>query len=271
MLGLRLLLIVFALLSLPGCGDDAGDAGGDGAGRFAPSTAPAFQVVSTQPAADQQDVPRNAAIVLRFSDLPDPATLSYPWVAIGPRSDPVPVIVEISLVDREVRFQPQRPLIGHTEIVVSVSRRARSLSGRALGTTFRTVFRTGAGLLPALPEPAPPRLAQLAAPDGVLGQTCARSGCHRRDGSGAPAAGLDLAQDPIALRQHLLMGRRGGLDALLWVEVGRPESSYLLRKLLAAQPGTFARITGSPMPLVQPALSTEALRTIETWIRKGAL
>ena len=102
------------------------------------------------------------------------------------------------------------------------------------------------------------------------GLRCAQAGCHRRDAQGHTAAGLDLAQDPIALREHLLSGRRGGLDALLWVEVGRPESSYLLRKLLAAQPDTFVRSTGSPMPLAQPPLSTDALRTIETWIRTGA-
>jgi len=266
MMGLRLVTMVLVLLPLLGCGDDAVES----EGLFAASAAPVFRVVSTQPAADQQDMPRDGAIVLRFSDVPDPATLAYPWIAIGPRSDPVPLTAEISLVDREVRFHPQRPLIARTEIVVQASRRVRSLAGRQLGTTFRMVFRTGDGLLPRTPPPPPPRLAQLAGPDGSLGLRCAQAGCHRRDAQGHTAAGLDLAQDPIALREHLLSGRRGGLDALLWVEVGRPESSYLLRKLLAAQPDTFVRSTGSPMPLAQPPLSTDALRTIETWIRTGA-
>jgi hypothetical protein len=85
-----------------------------------------------------------------------------------------------------------------------------------------------------------------------------------------PASGLDLALAAKALRPILLSGRRGGTERLLWVEPGRPESSYLLRKLLAAQPGTFARITGSAMPLTGPPLSVDALRKMESWIRMGA-
>ena len=85
-----------------------------------------------------------------------------------------------------------------------------------------------------------------------------------------PAAGLDFSLGPDALRGLLLSGRRGGTEGLLWVEPGRPERSYLLRKLLAAQPQSFTRITGSPMPLSGAALSPDALRTIEGWIRAGA-
>lgn len=85
-----------------------------------------------------------------------------------------------------------------------------------------------------------------------------------------PAAGLDLALDPISLRSQLLAARRGGIEGLLLIEPGRPQSSYFLRKLLAAQPDAFCRIVGSPMPLAGPPLPLDALRTIETWIRTGA-
>lgn len=258
--------LAWLLWLVAGCGPDGLQV--DGAG--APSSAADFQVLATQPVAGQADVPRNAPIVVRFSDLPDPAVLSYPYVSIGPRSDPVPVTQEVSLVDREVRFWPRVPLVPRTEIVVQLSRRVHSLSGRQLGTTYRLIFRTGDQVLPASPLPSPPRLADLAGPSGPLSLSCAANGCHRRDSAGHSAAELDLAQEPRALRDHLLSGRRSGLDALLWVEVGRPESSYLLRKLLAAQPGTFVRITGSPMPLSRSPLSVDALRTIEAWIRTGA-
>lgn len=266
MVGLRLLFVVFAIVGAPGCGNE----GDEPSGRFAPGTSLPFVVVSTQPAASQQDVPRNAAVVVRFSDFPDPATLSYPWISIGPRSDPATFSTEVSLVDREVRFLPSRPLLAKTEVVVAISRRVHSLAGVALGTTFRMVFRTGDGLQPDPTPPSAPRLIDLAGRGGLFELSCAQARCHRRDDSGHAAASLDFAQDAPALREHLLSDRRGGLDALRWVEVGRPETSYLLRKLLAAQPDAFVRTTGSPMPLARPALSLDALRTIETWIRSGA-
>lgn len=266
MVGLRLLLVLFAIAEAPGCGTD----GDEPIRRFAPDTSLPFVVVSTQPAVSQQDVPRNAAIVVRFSDFPDPATLSYPWISIGPRSDPVTFTTEVSLVDREVRFLPSRPLLEKTEVVVAISRRVHSLSGRALGTTFRMVFRTGSGLKPEPTPPRAPHLIDLASRGGLFELNCAQARCHRRDDAGHAAANLDFAQDALSLREHLLSDRRGGLDALRWVEVGRPETSYLLRKLLAAQPDAFVRTTGSPMPLARPALSLDALRTIETWIRTGA-
>lgn len=265
-MAVKLLSLVLAAFCVHGCGDEVDDP----AQRLAPGSSPPFTLVSTQPSPDQSDVPRNADIVLRFSDFPDPATLFYPWVSIGPRSDPVPFTSEVRLVDREVRFRPHRPLLAQTEIVVTVSRRLHALSGRPLGNSFRMVFRTGFALLPDAPVAIAPRLAELAGPSGIFAQRCAQAGCHRRDEAGFAAAGLDFAQDPRSLREHVLSDRRGGLDALRWVDVGRPEASYLLRKLLAAQPEAFVRITGSAMPLAQPPLSSDALRTIETWIRMGA-
>lgn len=234
-----------------------------------------FSVVVTEPSAGSIEVPRNGDLVLRFSDFPDPESLVFPSLSLGPRGDPARVNTQVSLVDRQVRLRPVVPLPAKTEIVLTLSRSVQSLAGRPLATEFQLVFRTAETLAPLAPSPPTPTLAQLLGSGGALANRCAQAACHSRvDGASMarhePAAGLDFSLAPDALRGLLLSGRRGGTEGLLWVEPGRPERSYLLRKLLAAQPQSFTRIIGSPMPLSGAALLPDALRTIESWIRSGA-
>lgn len=234
-----------------------------------------FSVTFTTPSARSTEVLRNGDLVLGFSDFPDPESLVFPSVVLGPRGDPARVNAEVRLVDRQVRLRPVVPLPAKTEIVLTLSRSVQSLAGRPLATEFQLVFRTAETLAPVAPLPLAPTLAQLLGAGGGLADRCAQAACHSRvDRAGMaghePAAGLDFSLGPDALRGLLLSGRRGGTEGLLWVEPGRPERSYLLRKLLAAQPQSFTRITGSPMPLSGAALSPDALRTIEGWIRSGA-
>lgn len=244
-------------------------------GRLPPPISPPFFVAALRPAVGTTEVPRTSDVVLTFSDLPAPETLTYPSLSLGARGDPARVTIEISLVDRQVRLRPVGPLPAKTEIVLSLSRSVQSLAGRPLPSSFQAVFRTSEAILPPPPVSPAPTLGLLFGPSGELTTSCAQAGCHRRQvGTGEagqePASGLDLSLPAEALRPSLLSGRRGGTEGLLWVEPGRPESSYLLRKLLAAQPGTFARITGSAMPLAGPPLSADTLRKMESWIRLGA-
>lgn len=243
-------------------------------GRLPPESAPPFSVTMVRPLAGSTEVARNGAVVLQFSDFPDPESLTYPALSIGPRGDLARVTMTVSLVDRQVQLVPVVPLLAKTEIVVSVGRGVQSLAGQPLPRSFEAVFRTAESLAPAMPAPPSPTLGQLLAPGATLAARCDLAGCHARlTRAGArqePAAGLDFSLGSDDLRRHLLSGRRGGIEGLLWVEPGRPERSYLLRKLLAAEPGSFTRITGSAMPLQGAALPPDGLRTIETWIRAGA-
>lgn len=234
-----------------------------------------FSVVSATPLGRSTEVARNGELVLGFSDFPDPESLVFPNLSLGPRGDPARLNTEVRLVDRQLRLRPVVPLPAKTEIVLTLGRSVQSLAGRPLAAEFQLVFRTAETLAPVAPPPLTPTLAQLLGTGGALANRCAQAACHSRvDGAGMarhePAAGLDFSLAPDALRGLLLSGRRGGTEGLLWVEPGRPERSYLLRKLLAAQPQSFTRIIGSPMPLSGAALSPDALRTIESWIRSGA-
>lgn len=245
-------------------------------GRLPPETAPPFSVVQVHPKAGSTEVSRNGDVVLEFSDFPDPESLDFPSLSLGPRGDPARIAIEVSLVDRKVRLRPVVPLVAKTEIVLALGRGLKSLAGQPLTGGLELVFRTSETIAPTTLPPAPPTLRQVLGAGAGLAGRCDQAGCHSRRAGAAggrqePAAGLDFSLESDALRQQLLSGRRGGTEGLLWVEPGRPERSYVLRKLLAAQPGAFTRITGSPMPLTGAPLTQDALRTIETWIRSGAL
>jgi hypothetical protein len=239
--------------------------------------APAFAVVAVHfPIADPTaPQPVNPAIAIAWSDFPDPDTLNFPALRLGPAGQSVQFTVETSLAGRQLLLRPRVDLQPNLDYFVTLGDGLKSLAGQPLAAPLRLRFRTGAFVQPAAATVPPPTLAELLQPDQLLGRSCALPSCHRPTTSGGlnlPAArGLDFSGSAATLRTTLVGGRRGGLDSLLWVEPGHPERSYLLRKLLAGQ--GFTRIDGDPMPPfpgAAAALDDPTLLGIEAWIRSGA-
>jgi hypothetical protein len=242
-----------------------------------------FSVVATAlPVADiTMPQPLNPVIQVSFSDYPDPNTISYPALQLGLQEEAIEYTVEISLVAKQIAVHPVQQLLPETQYTLSLAPDIYSLAGVSLGAAspgsvgspFFLTFFTGSEVLPSTPLPPPVSLASLLASGGPLGSGCAMGGCHTSAGGAQPASGLDFLASPAAVAMQLAGGERGGLDNLLLVDPGRPELSYLLRKLLAASPGGFLRIDGDPMPppaSAAPPLDTAALTAVETWIRQGA-
>lgn len=192
---------------------------------------------------------------------------------MGPRGQSIQFSYELSLVDKQLTLTPRSHLLPETDYFVNVDSGLRSLAGQSLDPPFELRFHTGSDLQPE-PAPAPPvALATLVADGSPLRQSCAVGGCHSSAGGNEPVRGLDFGAAPQLLREQLLGAPRAGVDEELIVEAGRPETSYLLRKLLARTAGGYLRIEGEPMP--PPGASAQALdlatiRTIESWIRSGA-
>lgn len=246
---------------------------GEETSPYAASDALPFRVLASDPQAGAIDVVRDGWISLRFSDFPDLRTLYFPSVRIGPRGTSVQYTAQVDLVTRQLRLRPRSPLLPGTDVLVDVGSALRSLAGQPLERSYRIVFRTGDRLLPPTPPAQTVRLADLLGPGGALAGRCTQGACHSGSSGRHPAADLplDIASGGIdGARAALLSGRRRGVDGVPLVDVGSPETSYLLRKLLAAQPHAFTRIEGSPMPPFSDALSDEALQTIDAWIRGGA-
>ena len=88
---------------------------------------------------------------------------------------------------------------------------------------------------------------------------CAVAGCHR---GGAPESQLDLEAGNSY--SSLVDVASVGLPGMIRVYPGRPDSSYLVRKL------SGEGIVGERMPLGKQPLPDSLLETIQAWIRAGA-
>lgn len=216
--------------------------------------------------------PRNPQVRLSFSLPPDPRTALFPAVRLGPRGQTVQYSLTVRLVDRQILLTPRSLLSPNTEHIVELQPGLRALTGQPLDGVVQVRFWTGEQVAAAPEVPPPLSLRQLVGSGGVLAKGCVASGCHRDDPARAlrAAAGLDLTWPTERLWQALIAPLPHGLEGLPLVEPGQSAASYLLRKLLAAQPDGFARITGSGMPQNGPPLSLDALRQVEQWIDAGA-
>lgn len=235
-----------------------------------------FAVVASSlpvdPASPDARQPLNPTIQIRFSDFPDPVTVTFPTLRLGPRGQSIQYTYDLSLVDKQLTLRPRGHLLPETDYLVDIDSGLRSLAGQPLAPAFELRFHTGSDVLPAPPPPAPVTLATLVADGSPLRKSCAFAGCHSSTTS-EPVRGFDFAAAPAILRQQLVGAPRAGIDRLLIVEAGRPETSYLLRKLLARTSGGYLRIEGEPMPPPgsSPApIALDTLRAIESWIRDGA-
>lgn len=221
--------------------------------------------------------PLNPTLFLSFSDFPDPQTVQFPGVKLGPRGFAVEYLVETRLVERQIVLRPRAQLLPENDYYLEVSTGVRALSGAALPEPYKLRFRTGRTVAPpTAPEP-PITLSDVLGPGAGLRQSCAIETCHSRAGGRTPARGLDLGAPLAEVRTQLgaLAGtllQSGPVPAPLvepmqLVQPGSPERSYLLRKLLAHR--GYTRISGDPMPPRGP-LDDSALTVVQSWIRQGA-
>jgi hypothetical protein len=269
--GLLLALAALAACSFPG---DEAPWAASGGGSFVVTTA-----ALPAPLADPQ--PLNPTITLSFSDFPDPQTVQFPGIRLGPRGFANEYLVETRLVERQIVLRPRAQLLPENDYYFEATTALRALTGLPLPEPFKLRFRTGKTVAPP-PAPEPPlTLADVLGSGAGLRQRCAIAACHSRDGGLTPARGLDLGGTIEDVRAQLgaqagSLLRSGPLPAPLvepmrLVEPGAPERSYLLRKLLAHR--GFVRISGDPMP---PPLSSfgplddKALSVVQSWIRQGA-
>lgn len=245
---------------------------------WATSSGGSFAVTGAAlPMAWSEPQPLNPTLTLSFSDFPDPQTVQFPSLRLGPRGFAVEYLVETRLVERQIVLRPRAQLLPENDYYLEVSTGVRALSGAPLPEPYTLRFRTGRAVTPpATPEP-------LITITDVLGQgaglrpRCAIETCHSRAGGRTPARGLDLGAPPDEVRTQL-SARAGTLlksgpvpaplvEPMQLVQPGSPERSYLLRKLLAHR--GYTRISGDPMPPLGP-LDDSALAVVQSWIRQGA-
>lgn len=234
---------------------------------FPPVTLQTFVLTQvTLPLPGEQPQPINPIITLTLSDLPDPATVQFPTLQLGPRGRALEFFVEVSLVDRQLTLRPKIALLPETDYFVRLGQDLRALSGQRLEKDVAVPFHTGNFVLPAAPAPMPVTFGQLLGGTDGLRARCGTAGCHSGN---AAAAELDFAAPEATLRAQLLSRvARGSLEDLVLVRPGVPEQSYLVRKLVAGI--GFARISGAMMPPAGPPLDPKLLRDLELWIRQGA-
>ncbi len=232
-----------------------------------------FRLVSSMPESGAQQVPVDAPIELRFSDFPDPDTVTLGTVQLSSGLQVRLGTFTVDLVDRSVRFDTRNYLSPNLTYLVTLTTAVTSLTGCATKAT-QLPFRTGPG--PADPPPPPPVVPTLEADVlPVFAARCAGSTCHRQAaeaGGGClatPAKGLSLCDQEA--RASLVGAAAIEVDGALRVVPGDAARSLLLRKLV---PGP----TGGPVPTTpghrdppdEPPLPTEELRLISDWIDQGA-
>lgn len=111
---------------------------------------------------------------------------------------------------------------------------------------------------PLSDEPAAPTFSSIQ--QSVFNVSCAISGCHL---GGGAAAQLDLSAGNAYA--NLVGVASVEIPAVLRVEPGNPDESYLVQKIEGA-PG----IIGQQMPRGRDPLSAEQVEAIRGWIEAGA-
>lgn len=245
--------------------------------------APAFALVTSDPADGATGQPLNRSVRLSFSDMPDPQTIRPgpdpenpgqmlpPGIILSAKQKDLGAAIEINLVDREVVLRPPAEgLDRDSDYTVEFKRVLRALSGSALTAPQALHFRTGTAAGPVQPPEPRLRLGDILGSKGLLRATCSAPGaCHAPSGSHGAIRGLDFTQADVEIWSYLTgTVAHGTPEGLLLVKPGAPEQSYLLRKLLGSQ--GFTRIEGNPMPPFGGGLDKEVLLAIQSWIRQGA-
>jgi hypothetical protein len=262
-----------------------------------PGACPYFEVVRWSPLGDALDVPLSTPIDLTFSDYPDPDTVGGDTLVLTTGVFWHTGRYTVDLLSKRVRFKTPGTLRTDLTYTITVLPNLRSLQGcptRREQRSFRTA-EEGAAPVPTT-SPADPSATSFAA--GVLpifAARCGGAGCHRS----VPPAPNDAA-DPAGAASCLSAPAKGlslcdahAYDALVGVpsrQVSRfllvhpsdSSRSYLLRKLISAEPSPGARAEPGDGPRPLPTtlghsdppgapLPGAELRVIADWIDTGAL
>ncbi|MSP63456.1 MAG: hypothetical protein EXR72_24550 [Myxococcales bacterium] len=218
-----------------------------------------FAVESSIPADRAVDVPLGAAIRIKLTDYPDPATVAA-GVTLRSAQGAVDFQAAVDLIDQAVVITPGIALAASTEYTVGVSAAVASLAQkpeRLNPTSIRFTTGTSPG---GGPMPPPSYGLKADVFPVVLKDSCALLGCHD-DKEMAGGLDLTLASAAAALGQP-----SSRVPSLARVKPGDPAASYLLRKLVGTPD-----IIGSRMPLgAESGLPKLQTRLISDWIAGGA-
>jgi hypothetical protein len=218
-----------------------------------------FSLVASVPAAGATNITLGAAVVLTFSDFPDPTTVlsSLASITIASARNNYDYTSSVDLIPKSVTLQKASPFTASTQYDISITSNVKSLAGaQATATTFS--FTTG-----STPGggPMPPTKRTLATDvQPIFNNFCVLPGCHDATASGA----LDLTSGRSTA--NLLNVASSEVPTLARVNASKsdPATSYLMRKLLYTPD-----IVLSGMPLGSH-LPEATLRIISDWIATGA-
>lgn len=108
-------------------------------------------LASSMPASDAVDVALDSSIVLRFTEPPDPASITSETVVLNRVADSVPLAATLSVSGSTVTLRPAAPLQRGSTYQVTLLGVTDSL-GNNSGTAYQWYFRTVQGLF-AYPQP----------------------------------------------------------------------------------------------------------------------
>jgi hypothetical protein len=226
--------------------------------------------VAYVPAPNSVAVPTDVVFRIRFNDYPDPDTVRSDSLLLTTGYFWVPGSYGVDLIAKTAVMRPVRPLVQRLGYALHLRPDLASLAGCG-GTSREIEFITGDGASGEQAPPPPP----FADVQAIFTARCG-GGCHLGDASDAEAclapaaAGLSLC--PPESRDAMVGIRSRQVGQLPLVEPGDSARSYLLRKLIPANPAgaPLTGVFGQREPPGDP-LPEDQLRAIAAWIDGGAL
>jgi hypothetical protein len=228
-------------------------------------------LIGSVPLPNSVAVPTDVTFRLTFDDYPDPDTVRSDSILLTSGFFWVPGSYGTDLIGKSAVMRPIHPLSAGLGYSLHLRPALSSLAG-CPGSSEEIEFITGDG--PSGDVPPPP--ATFDSVQRIFTTHCGGSGCHLASGDegggclAAPVAGLSLCA-PEAWDQLVAVPSRED-NRLQRVEPGDSARSYMLRKLLPANPsgGPITGVYGHREPPGEP-LPEDQLRAIATWIDSGAL
>jgi hypothetical protein len=232
-----------------------------------------LHLIGSVPLPNGVAVPTDVTFRLTFDDYPDPDTVRSDSILLTSGFFWVPGSYGVDLIEKTAVMHPIHALSPALGYSLHLRPALSSLSG-CPGTSEEIEFITGDG--PAGAPAQPP--AAFDSVQRIFTARCAGGGCHLAGGEegggclATPAAGLSLCA-PEAWDQLVAVPSRQD-NRLQRVEAGDSARSYLLRKLLPADPpadlGPIPGVYGQREPPGDP-LPKDQLRAIASWIDGGAM
>jgi hypothetical protein len=136
------------------------------------------------------------------------------------------------------------------------------MKGYVLLTSLVLVFLIGAAL--AVPGEEPDTFETVSEESeldmkvrGILGKSCAGSGCH-----GGKQPKMDLSLEADAIPANMIGIPSGQNGELMLIDTKDPSQSYLLVKITGGE-----GMRGKKMPIMRAPLKEDELEAVMTWVR----